>query len=157
MRTLSSFWERVDASGDCWLWTGTRRPDGYGTLYVNNRHEYAHRFAYADLVGPIPAGFHLDHLCRTTSCVNPDHLEVVTPRINMLRSSHRSAVSVRSGRCIRGHLRGPGNDWVSRTGRWQCRPCRRERYNPESRHHRTLRETEARRAAHIAAELGAGR
>lgn len=61
----------------CWYWTGHLNPDGYGP----------HRRAYRLHVGPIPAGYHLDHLCGVRHCVNPAHLEPVTPRVNSQRAA----------------------------------------------------------------------
>ena len=70
----------------CWEWFGTVSPGGYGTLQVNGRRKQAHRFMYEREIGPIPDGLHLDHLCRNTLCVNPAHLEPVTPQENTRRS-----------------------------------------------------------------------
>lgn len=72
--------------GGCWLWNGSLTYDGYGLFRANNRATGAHRFAYEYFVGPIPAGLHIDHLCRVRNCVNPDHLEPVTPQENDRRA-----------------------------------------------------------------------
>lgn len=69
------FWQKVDKSGSCWIWTGAHVPKGYGQFAVNRRPVYAHRFAYELHHGAIPDGMQIDHLCRTPACVNPDHLE----------------------------------------------------------------------------------
>lgn len=73
------FWSRVSRSGDgCWLWNGYVRPNGYGAFTFGswrrgvNRTLYAHRLSYELLIGPIPPGLELDHLCRTRRCVRPD-------------------------------------------------------------------------------------
>ncbi|MFI1562215.1 HNH endonuclease [Streptomyces sp. NPDC020490] len=81
------FWARVDktAPGGCWVWTGSVESKGYGAPTINGAKRPAHRVAYEDLVGPIPEGLHLDHLCRVRRCVNPEHLEPVTSRENALR------------------------------------------------------------------------
>ena len=72
----------------CWMWQGWTRPDGYGMLaFGSGRPSYAHRIAYTELVGPIPPGLTVDHLCRNKSCVNPAHLEVVTRAVNTSRAS----------------------------------------------------------------------
>jgi hypothetical protein len=74
----------VDDSG-CWLWQGSMQPNGYGKFSLNSQTYYAHRASYILHVGEIPDGLVLDHLCRTTQCVNPDHLEPVTPQTNRMR------------------------------------------------------------------------
>ncbi len=79
------FWEKVNKTADCWLWTGGTTNEGYGVFWDGSRNTMAHRWAYEDAVGPIPDGLHLDHLCHTPPCVRPVHLEPVTPRENMRR------------------------------------------------------------------------
>jgi hypothetical protein len=86
------FWARVDKSGDCWVWTGGRR-GRYGAFWVEGQQMGAHRFAYELLVGPIPDGLTLDHLCCNPPCVNPGHLEPVTFRENGLRVWRRRHAS----------------------------------------------------------------
>lgn len=81
------FWAKVDRSDDCWVWTGTGTPKGYGQFAPHGKHVYAHRFAYELLVGPIPEGMTIDHLCRNRGCVRPDHLEVVTRGENTRRGA----------------------------------------------------------------------
>lgn len=80
-------WERVDknAPGGCWLWLSTLDRSGYGRLYHQARRWVAHRFFYELLVGPIPEGLELDHLCMVKTCVNPAHLEPVTGDENIDR------------------------------------------------------------------------
>lgn len=79
------FWAKVDASGDCWEWTGALHWFGYGMFRVLGRTVTAYWFAYTTLVGPVPVGLELDHLCRSQRCVNPDHLEPVTHAENIRR------------------------------------------------------------------------
>jgi HNH endonuclease len=74
------FWAKVD-QGDgtgCWLWTGAKLHGGYGHMRGGTADTTAHRIAYELLVGPIPKGLEIDHLCRVRACVRPDHLEPVT-------------------------------------------------------------------------------
>lgn len=88
------FWSFVDIRGPisdyapqlgpCWMWTG-RIKDDYGRFNHQGRMEGAHRFVYELVVGPIPFGLHIDHLCRNPPCVNPGHLEPVTPAVNNQR------------------------------------------------------------------------
>jgi hypothetical protein len=69
------FWEKVDKSGDCWLWTaGCLTAGGYGSIRINGKAERAHRVAYTLTVGPIPDGMLLRHTCDNPKCVNPAHL-----------------------------------------------------------------------------------
>lgn len=79
------FWAKVNKTDTCWLWMGSRI-GGYGQ-FANEKERMAHRWSYENLVGPIPAGFWVDHLCRVTNCVNPDHLEAVSPGENTYRGS----------------------------------------------------------------------
>lgn len=90
--TTTSIADRLEQSSTpepnsgCFLWTGCATPAGYGMLTATALGErYAHRVAYIVHRGPIPPGLTIDHLCRTRCCVNPDHLEVVPLRENILR------------------------------------------------------------------------
>jgi HNH endonuclease len=77
------FWEKVEQGEGCWLWTGAI-DRGYGQFVWNGRKR-AHRVAYELIIGPIPEGLELDHLCRNKSCVRPEHLEPVTKAENIRR------------------------------------------------------------------------
>ncbi len=76
------FWKHVKKSDSCWIWTGRVHRNGYGLYTAAGKSAGAHRFAYADAVGPIPAGYQLDHLCHNRACVNPSHLRVATNKQN---------------------------------------------------------------------------
>lgn len=76
---------RIDRSGDCWVWTGNRTSAGYGQVWARRRMLLVHRVVYEQLVGPIPEGLVIDHLCRNRSCCNPAHLEPVTTAENVRR------------------------------------------------------------------------
>lgn len=114
------------ASG-CWEWQGTRNTESYGRLQVNGRTKAAHRFGYEIVVGPIPPGLVIDHLCRNTSCVNPDHLEPVTNKVNILRGEGYAARSARKVSCPKGHAYDADNTWRDGRGFRYCRACRRSR------------------------------
>lgn len=131
------FWEKVDTSGDCWNWTAYKL-QGYGRFGIGGSHKnggrilYAHRWAYEALVGPIPDGLTLDHLCRNRACVNPDHLEPVTPAEN----TRRGGMSLRT-HCPQGHEYTPENTLRGKTTRGSitrvCRECNRLRSEARSR------------------------
>jgi hypothetical protein len=116
------------AANGCWLWTGTKYPDGYGMVYVlgsgRDRRLYtrAHRVVYEALVGPIPEGLELDYVaergCTSKACVNPAHLEPVTHLENVQR--HYATRPPRT-RCEKDHdLTQPNSTTDGR-----CRACRR--------------------------------
>lgn len=78
------FWEKVEIA-DCWEWTGAAHEAGYGRFNDGAKIVPSHRWAWENLVGKIAPGLHIDHLCRNPKCVNPDHLEPVTPGENARR------------------------------------------------------------------------
>ena len=125
--TDERFWSKVDASGDCWLWSAGRVKAGYGCYSVwlgegKVVAHYAHRYAYRNLVGEVPNGLDLDHLCRNRLCVNPDHLEPVSRRENLRRSG---ATHVGTKHCPKGHPYDEANTYVFvRKGQGPCRRCR---------------------------------
>ena len=88
----------------------------------------AHRFAYELLRGPIPEGMTIDHLCRTRSCVNPEHFEVVTRGENVLRGVGPPAMNARKTHCAKGHPLVEGNLVLNRLkhGYRECLICSRE-------------------------------
>lgn len=118
------FLEKLEPSSDfeCWEWKGTVN-HGYGRIYVNNPpwSSPAHRVSYELLVGPIPEGLHIDHLCRNTLCVNPDHLEPVTPAEN----TRRGSAARRTDFCKYGHSF--EDALINPKGHRSCRTCVNER------------------------------
>ena len=111
----------------CWEWQGAITPDGYGRQSYRGRARRAHRVAYELIVGEIPAGLVLDHLCRNRSCVNPAHLEPVTDRINLLRGIGPTADRASRTHCPQGHAYDLENTYVDRRGSRHCRACGRAR------------------------------
>lgn len=118
-KTRAKFWSRVDTGGECWLWKGPLQKHGYGAI----GGRLAHRVAYELLKGPIPEGLQLDHLCRVRPCVNPEHLEPVTPKTNCLRGFGPGGLNAQKTHCPRGHEYSDANTYV-RTGRLPARGCR---------------------------------
>jgi hypothetical protein len=112
--------------GDCWTFRGAL-VNGYGYTHVVDapgkyRTAFAHRVVYEELVGPVPTGKDLDHLCRNRACVNPDHLQPVSRRENLLRGQTIVARQVRRTHCPRGHEY-TENTYLYRNMRY-CRACR---------------------------------
>ena len=125
---------RINEESGCWIWTAGQRggTEGarYGAFWLDGRYHGAHRVAYELLVGPIPPGLPLDHLCHITLCVNPAHLEPVTDRENLMRSDTFQARNAAKTHCINDHEFTPENTyiWDKRHGpERNCRACARER------------------------------
>lgn len=115
----------------CWLWLGTRHNHGYGVVRERYAWRLVHRVVYMALIGSIPEGLTLDHLCRNRLCVNPTHLEPVTNKENILRGEAFSAKFARRDCCAHGHPFTEENTYryVYKgidQGRI-CRTCHRER------------------------------
>lgn len=116
----------------CWQWLGaltSGRPNqqGYGLVFVSGKVMRAHRVSYQVLKGKIPEGLVIDHICENRACVNPDHMELVTPGINVLRGRSPSAMNLGRTSCVNGHPYSDGSFWVNkRTGWRKCKLCARE-------------------------------
>lgn len=117
----------VDHETGCWNWTAAMSAAGYGRVRVGESNKLAYRAVWEMTVEPVPDGLELDHLCRNTRCINPDHLEPVTHAENMRRSP---PAQVRF--CPSGHLYDDENTYWHR-GHRQCRACRARR-SYERRH-----------------------
>ena len=132
-RAPVSIRERIEASIEvspegCWVWQKSKNSRGYGQMWVGSRAdgtrrtEKAHRAAYTAFIGKIPEGLHLDHLCRNPSCVNPAHLEPVTPQVNVLRGETQVARNVAKTHCPHGHEYTEANTYMNKRKRY-CRTC----------------------------------
>jgi HNH endonuclease len=114
--------EPFDVHNDCWKWTSSINPDGYGNFWMNWRSAKAHRVAYELFVGPIPEGFEIDHLCRNRACVRPDHLEPVPRVLNMMRGEGNGSQT----HCPAGHPYDEQNTyyWTNPQTGYTARYCR---------------------------------
>lgn len=145
-RIPAGFWKKVvvDEAG-CWRWCGSKTRDGHGIAACKVDGKWgsrlAHRYVYQTLVEKVPEGLVCDHLCEVTCCVNPGHLQIVTQRVNVLRSrTSPTAKNARKTHCARGHEYAEGSYYRTRQGGRQCRAChaedsstRRASFNPEKR------------------------
>lgn len=133
------FWPKVNKGGpisaarpdlgSCWLWKNARNnPYEYGNFRPGGerRKVLAHRWAYEELIGPVPEGLELDHLCRTPACVRPSHLEPVTHRVNIRRGTAGQWQQAKT-HCPRGHVYSPENTRVSDKGHRWCLSCAKAR------------------------------
>jgi HNH endonuclease len=123
------FWSKVVKSEGCWCWIGTIRARNckYGVFSHKHRYLLAHRVSYALIRGEIPKGLTIDHLCRNTLCVNPEHLEAVTMKENTLRGMSPIAKNARKTQCLRGHPFNAENTYWDKRGRRSCKTCQAAR------------------------------
>jgi hypothetical protein len=122
------FWGKVEKSDGCWAWKGYVSKKGYGTFYIDNVRGTcgAHRYSLKASGINIPKGLVVDHTCRNRACVRPDHLRVVTPRVNVLENSNSpSALNAKKTHCPKGHPLS-GDNLIRNGGERLCRACRQE-------------------------------
>jgi hypothetical protein len=132
------FWAKVDRDGPvpesrpdlgpCWIWLAGKTKGGYGHFNGGaGRSGEAHRFAYEEVIGSIPVGLVLDHLCRVPPCVNPAHLEAVTVLENLERGlPSPSRINRERKHCRLGHPFDAENTLRERSGKRRCRICRQD-------------------------------
>lgn len=121
----------------CWVWTGCL-VSGYGQIQGDGKSRiYTHRLAYELLVGEIPADLVLDHICRNRACCNPDHLQAVDERTNILRGIAPAAVNARRTACTHGHPLEGDNVIVYDDGHRACRSCRARRHREYGLHRKS--------------------
>jgi len=135
------FWAMVTKTDDCWLWTGGNDGRGYGRFEIRRRSydgtipaitRMAHRYAYELLVGPIPDGCELDHVCEVRNCVRPDHVDPVT------KQEHARRTRMRKTHCKRGHELA-GDNVVIVNGARHCLSCRKIHNAKKTEKRRALR------------------
>lgn len=131
---IQNFLDKIDKSGECWVWTARKTKTGYGLFSYRNSgrqyQNYAHRISYELYVGKIPDGLQIDHLCRNRSCVNPEHLEPVTALENTRRKPVKSippmaTVNREKTHCINGHEYTEENTGRDASGYRKCKECAR--------------------------------
>lgn len=139
-KTFADHLARLDMTDPeaCWLWPLSQNGDGYGQLTENYVQHRAHKYFYEHLVGPLPEGVILDHLCHDPSlcaggkkcphrrCCNPSHLKQSTHRENLLRGNTLAAENSVKDSCVNGHAFTPENTFQRRGSR-ECRECMRQR------------------------------
>lgn len=124
MNFLERFGEKIECGpymDSCWNWTSADNGTGYGQISINDKTFLAHRISYQLFRGKIPEDLHIDHLCRNRGCVNPDHLEAVTHKENMIRGRSNNRLKTH---CPQGHEYTEDNTYVSGNKR-TCKTCRR--------------------------------
>lgn len=149
----------IDENG-CWVWTRSSR-NGYAQIYMSSlaKTTKGHRLTYMLVKGDIPEGKVLDHLCRNKICVNPEHLEPVTTRENILRGEGKTAIRARQTHCIHGHPLSGYNLYITSRGYRLCMSCQIERNkkaNVVKKRKRHERAEQRKALQRIKGELGEG-
>lgn len=119
----------VNLDTHCWVWTACKTGGGYGLFGYQGKNVLAHRFSYQLILGEIPPGMQLDHLCRNRGCVNPSHMEPVSCRENLARGRTLMAANLLVQKCPNDHPYDELNTYVTKKGARQCRACARARYH----------------------------
>lgn len=126
VQRFNAKWE-LEPGGSCWLWIASKFRNSYGQFRDEALKTVgAHQFSFRHFKGPIPEGLQIDHLCRVRHCVNPDHLEAVTCRENLLRGATITAEHAAKTHCPQGHPY-DGENTYHYEGTRGCLKCRRSR------------------------------
>lgn len=150
--TIDDFWAKVDQSNptSCWIWQGTKDPKGYGHFRLDGKIRSAHRLAYELLVGPIPDGWILHHICENPSCVRAgEHVIPVERHTHTVDLSPRTVAAqyAGGGSCKHGHPFDENNTRIAICEKYpngharRCRTCERLRLNGWERQRRSRQAT----------------
>lgn len=137
------------APSGCLIWIAAVSDRGYGLFSLAGKMLPAHRFSHMAFVGEIPDGYQVDHLCRRRRCVEPMHLQAVTPRINTMRGMGPTARNATAEKCPQGHPYSDENTYRHR-GKRYCRICQRERRRERDKARVLTPEQKARKRAWMA-------
>lgn len=129
------FWAKVNKNGPvsklgtvCYLWEASQNGTGYPVFYFHKKLGYAHRYSWQlSNCSYIPKNLEVDHLCKNTLCVRPDHLEIVSHKINNFRQEKSIFVdnSLKTS-CPNGHKYDKLNTRIYNNSRY-CRICNKEK------------------------------
>jgi hypothetical protein len=118
---------KVNDITGCWEWHGYIHPGGYG--HFSDKHKFtAHRWSYEYFISKIPDNLQLDHLCRVRHCVNPNHLEAVTQKENILRGNTGLLTGIlmkSKTHCPQNHEYSYDNTYIFPNGKRKCKECAR--------------------------------
>lgn len=136
---VARFWSHVDKApsehAGGWLWTGETENNGYGRIFADGKKQGAHRFAYELLIGPIPKGMTVDHVCHNIDdecpggvcvhrrCLFPEHLALKPLKPNILAGKGLAAENAKKTHCKQGHPFDEANTYLAPSGRRVCRTC----------------------------------
>lgn len=137
-RTLLERFEQKyipEPNSGCWFWVGSLTHDGYPRIKVAGKSIGGHRVSFELFKGPIAEGLEVDHRCNMPCCVNPDHLDAVTPLENFERCGNPLNLNRLKQACGRGHPFAGENLYVDASGKRGCQTCRREAKQRHRRKH----------------------
>lgn len=126
-QTIEDIVTQYTKVGECWEFHNIDT-EGYGRTFLNGKQKRAHRIFYEYFKEPIPKGLVIDHLCRNHACVNPNHLEVVTIKVNNNRGIGVNTINRLKTHCSGGHLFTEDTIYESylKKGERRCKICTRD-------------------------------